>query len=352
MKVAYCGDFAYSIFLLIWIFAISHELRRTVKMRKNIAALSLDNSDARRQHYTNNIVKLTIMLLIVLLEMALTGLCQMDKVYIPIHFPSYGNNSDVTQTKTIETTILDCISRDHFVGIGVGVFSATISTYLNIVWTYCLCLNYFSMVYANKMDCRKLYKHTLLRVALSTSVTTLMLSKYTIIPGLFCDTLMIISAVVYLVVCQKRLIREIRAKRLDVNLERPKSRVKKLDKELNYIRKMGGFIIIVGVIRFVSVFLCGSIGFVLIPILRNPCWLEYVHGFENIYTQVDRVTLVLAQVVFTVGKIINMSYVLVIVSVNVLVVCVSYYVQRVQLKKIVRKKYTTYGVPLTRRLLY
>ena len=351
LKVTYFGNLAYSIFLLIWIFAISYELRRTVKMRKNIDTLSLYNADARRQHYTNIIVKLAIMLLIVLLEMALTGLCLMDELYIPINFSLYGNKSDIAQTNTLNTTVLDCISRDNFVGLGVGVFSVKITIYLYIVWTYCLCLNYFSMVYGDKMDCRKLCKYTLLRIVLSTSVITLMMSKYTIILGLLSYTLMITTAVVYLVISQKRLIRNIRAKRFEVNLERPKSRIKRLDKELNYLRKMGGFIIAVGVIRFVSVFFCDSIGEVIIPILRNPCWLEYVHGFENIYPQIDWVTSMLAQVVFSVGKIINGVYVLLVVSLNVLVICVSYYVQRKQLKKIVEKKYTTYGVPLTRRLL-
>ena len=351
MKVAHFGNFAYSIFLLIWIFAISYELRRTVKMRNNLATLSHDNSDARRQHYTINIVKLMIMLLIVLLEMTLTGLGEMDVLYIPINFSLYGNKSHITQTNTIHTTILDCISRDNFAGIGVGVFSVVITIYLYIVWTYCLCLNYFSMIYGNEMDGRKLCTRTLLRVVLSTSVITLMLSKYTIILGLFSYTLMIASAVTYLVICQKRLIRKIRAKRLVVNLERPKSRVRRLDKVLNYTRKMGGFIITVGVIRLVSVFLCGSIGNVIIPILRNPCWLEYVNGSQNIYTQIDLVTNMLAQVVFTGGKLINISYALLIVGLNVTVVCVSYSVQRKQLKKIVEKKYTTYGVPLTRRLL-
>ena len=351
MKVAYCGNFAYCCFLLIWVFAITYELVRTLKKLKRLDSLDLDNTNIWKRHYTNNVFKQTLMLIIVLLEMAITGLGQMDAFYIPTNFPLYANKTDLIQHTITDTSILECFAKDSFIGIGVGVFTAEITVYMYIIWTYSLCLNYYSMVFTEKIKWKNLAKPTLSGFVLSTLVITLMFSKYTILIGVFSYTILIVSAVLYLVISHKRLIRTIQAKRFDVNQE-SKCQVRRIDRELNYVKKIGGFIIIIGVIRVVSVFLCGSIGYIIIPIVRNPCWIESMTDFQKIYSQnLDGITQTIAQVIFTVGKIVNLSYVLLIVSLNMFVACMYYHQKKVQLQKIVKKKYTTYGVTLRRKLI-
>ena len=349
IKFAYFGNFSYSCFLLIWIIGITYELCRTLKKRKRLDYLALEDSRFWKKHYNNNITKQTLMLIIILFEGVQVALGQMDALYIPIHFPLYGN--ETTHLNNTQANILDCLATNKFVGLGLGVFSIKITVYLYIIWTYSLCLNYCSMTYLNNIEWRKICKPTMIGIMLSSLAPILMASKYTVLAGVFSYLLLVALAGIHLVLSQKEMLRTLKAKRFDLNRESSKQQVRRIDRELKYVKNIGGFVIIIGMVRVVSIFLCGSIGNVIIPIARNPCWVEYVIGNHGAHTQFEGITITIAQVVFSIGKIVNVTYVLMVLTLNVFVGCVYYYAKKIQLNRIVKRKYTTYGKPLTRGLI-
>ena len=351
MKLAYFGNFTYSCFLLIWLIGITYELYRILNKLKRLQYLDIEDSKSWRKHYNNNRFKLTIMLVIVLFEGVQVALNQMDALYIPIQFPLYGNETTPVDFNNAYVNILYCLATNKFVGVGLGVFSIKITVFLYIILTYSLCLNYCSMAYANHIEWRKLCKPTIIWVMLSSLAPFLMISKYTVLTGVFSYFMLITIAAIHCILSQKQLIRTLQAKRFDLNQESSKRQVRKIDKELRCVKNIGGIVICIGLVKIFSNFFCGSIGNVIIPIARNPCWIQNSNSYHGAHTQVEVISITIAQAVFSIGKLVNGFYVLIVLALNVLVGCLYHYVRKIQLDRIVKKKYTTYGKPLTRGLL-
>ena len=350
-RLAYFGNAIYSCFLLVWAIGIIYELSRTLKKIKRLQKLDTNDYNSWKKHHNDNIFKLTLMLAIILLEGVQVVLSQMDALYTPTHFALYGNKTNSVNSSSEYADTLYCLSTNKFVGAGLGIFSARITVFLYIIWTYSLCLNFCSMAYVNNKEWGKLCRHTVMWIVLSSLVPLLMISKYTVPTGVLSYFLLIVIAAIHLVLSQKQLLRALQTKRFDLNQESSKRQVRRIDKELRCVKKIGGLVIIIGLVKIFFDFICGSIDNTIIPVARNPCWIPYFNSHHGLHTQVESITITIAQAVFTIEKLANISYVLMVLGLNVLFGCLYFYIRKIQLDRIVRKKYTNYGKPLTRSLL-
>ena len=353
LKLAYAGDAIYLCFLIVWLVCIGYYVRVTLIKKRRLSFLEPSNREIQlwKQHYSRSLYKLVMMLIIVMLEIMIVISDQASVFYIPVHFSLYRNASESLNNGSANANYLHCIVTNKFEKIGVGKFSFVLTIYLYIITTYSLCLKHCAFTYQEKGDQKKHISKTIAWVTVCTSVIALMLSKYTILIGTCVYTGLIMLGARRMVHSHKMLIRSMKAKRCDIIYARREnsSFVKRIDRDICQVKTIGGFIITIGMIRIVAGLFGGVIGNILIPILRNPCWIS--PKFVAMQKHIDAVTETGAQVAFIATRLVNLFYVVLILIVNIYVVYVKLFRRRSQLRRIVNKKYTTYGKPLSRHLL-